>query len=835
MLGIAAVAMLFHPTAFSADGIAVSAAYRWGSKNFAPLIPEADDGAMKGRICRFTIKNSHVVKCDTLFYGMGQYPAISWDGTRVAFFRYGIFRNTKGNTLEGLQNPVTTRIGVGQTGTDTLYGSWSDAWVSIIEANGSIRNLVKLPVRPGEENGLDWPVGDWIYYACPNSSLSRQGSDVRRVNTITGQDERIAGFGGLYMRRFTMTLDAAKLASQTMGNGGSNTVFNLPSLSHALDCPACNISISPSGNIVGHYLGGRHVEVWFANDPISRRPSLYDAANWNPDMCFTTRDVDTVIGCEVIRWAVNSDTWFTQSVGWHGHAGNLIGGGNSVLMNWIGHEALCVSENPRIYGEVVRYGNCAGDFFLTDIPIGKMEDTAGVLRTMPNLPLRAAADTVRITADSGGANPASQVMALTFAQGATVAALSATSSVPWLSAAVEGSGTGQSVRVTADIAGLSLGNYSGQVIVSGGTLRAQFCVILRVNGTPRPAAIVLTYDTLYAQTNGTVQFAAALRDQFGQAIAGTVTWSVAAGGAISASGLFTSSGAIGTFGVTAQSGPVSKQGAVVVTANKPLPLEGNCKELLCLETSDNLPYLAVSDSAAIQAMYSGPARKIPVDGQQVIIGANTYTWRLRTDADGVWADGASKAGFVAYWYTTLISQSSRTVEIACRHNNEFTAWLDGSFCTYRPYYAAKFDDWNAQFVPKSGGSGLFFKLWQEYCCGWGGNMMSIRFINPQTGRNIGGVQYAPPGTVATAEQWAPRAKSRPTDAVTILANHVRIRQSAEDPWRVSIVSSNGAVVKSFAGRGGRQTTISVPRLATGVYVIRLVTNGKCTVRRMMVR
>jgi hypothetical protein len=208
---------------------------------------------------------------------------------------------------------------------------------------------------------------------------------------------------------------------------------------------------------------------------------------------------------------------------------------------------------------------------------------------------------------------------------------------------------------------------------------------------------------------------------------------------------------------------------------------------------------------------------------------------LRTDADGVWADGESKEGFVAYWYTTLISQSPRTVEIACRHNNEFTAWLDGSFCTYRPYYARNFEDWNAQFIPKAGGSGLFFKLWQEYCCGWGGNMMSIRFINPQTGQNTGGVQYAPPGNISTAGRWAPQPKSGMADAVTILGNRVRIRQSADAPWRVSIVSSNGAVVKSFAGRGGRQAVISIPRLATGVYVIRIVTNGNSAVRRMVVR
>jgi hypothetical protein len=97
------------------------------------------------------------------------------------------------------------------------------------------------------------------------------------------------------------------------------------------------------------------------------------------------------------------------------------------------------------------------------------------------------------------------------------------------------------------------------------------------------------------------------------------------------------------------------------------------------------------------------------------------------------------------------------------------------------------------------------------------------------------VQYAPPGDIAVVGATAPRVLPEGANAVTIIGNRIRIRQPADKPWRVSIVSPNGAVVKSFAGQEGRQAAVSIPRLATGVYMIKIVTNGNCAVRRMVVR
>jgi len=811
------------------DGFAVSAAYRYGQKNWAPLVPESDDPAMKGRLCKFTIQNSKVVSCDTIFYGMGQYPAISWDGKRVAFFRYGIYRSNKGNTLEGLQNPATARLAVGQTGTDTLYGSWSDAWISVVEANGSIRNVVKLPCRPGEENAIDWPVGDWIYYACPSTSRSdRQSTEIRRVNVTTGQDLSVRSGIGSYVRRMTVTLDSRATAVQALGS--ANDVFSLPGYSSVEGFPACNVSISGSGKYVGHYMGGRHLEVilylldaQYKSTGLEQQPSLWDMANWNAGMCFTTADVDTVVGCEVIHWSVNSDKWLTQSMGWHGHAGNLISGGNGILMNRVDREALCVSTNPRIYGSEALYiGNNGGDFYL-DLPVGRFQDVSGRLTLMPNLPLTLSVDTLALTS----ASPA-QTVSATFAQGVTAVALTASSNAAWLTALVEGSVGSQTIRATANTAGLLSGDYIARITVRGGSLENSFTVTLRVTGAAALTALALSRDTLYTQANGTVQFSAKTLDQFKQNIAATVAWSVAGGGSINPGGLFTSTGALGCFRVIAASGSLSDTGYVVVTTNKPLPLSGYLMEMLCLENSGGSPYLPMADAPGIESAHTGAGRTVPADGIQVAVNGHVYTWKLRTDADGKWADSNSYNPFVAYWYTTLVSPQSRRAQIITRHMAHFAAWSNGSLLTNRPPFATTFEDWAAQFMVTPAGQGIFMKLHNE----WGGNMLQVRFADPATGLPLGGVQYCPPGT-PTAIGLSVGIQARYADAVVFTPRHIRVNLAAGHVWSVSICRLDGTVIRSYSGRRDARLTIPTGNLSAGTYLLKVRADGRMLVRKFV--
>src|SRR5439155_6774449 len=69
-------------------------------------------------------------------------------------------------------------------------------------------------------------------------------------------------------------------------------------------------------------------------------------------------------------------------------------------------------------------------------------------------------------------------------------------------------------------------------------------------------------------TNGTQQFTATSKDQFGVVFQPSLTWSASGGGTMSSSGLFTAGAAIGgLFTVTASSGGVSGNATVNVTGN----------------------------------------------------------------------------------------------------------------------------------------------------------------------------------------------------------------------------------------------------------------------------
>jgi len=814
---------------YAADGFLVSAAYRNGERNWQPIVLESNNDAMKGRICKFTITNSRVVKCDTVFWGIGQYPAISWDGTRVAFFRFGIYRSNIRNTLEGWTSPITAFLGVGQTGTDSLYGSRSSWWISVIEANGSIRNVVQLQNEPGSEAGIDWPAGDWVYYVS-------QGSNIRKVNVTTGQDLSVGNCGGSYARRLTMTLDARGAAIQAYGS--QNAVFSVPGFSVLSSFPACNVGVSGSGRYAGHYMGGRHCEIWVykLNDQLQQpeeqepKPSLWDMADWNRDMCFTTEDVDTVIGCEVIRWSVNSDKWITQSMGWHGHAGNLGRGGNSVLMNWIDREALCVGGNLRIYGDgVLCYGNCAGDFYITGHP-GRYEGIDGKWTIMPGYTptARLSVDTATLTADFGGGVSPTQLLPVTFAQGSPT--LSVSDNAAWLASAVEGTGAGQAIRITATTAGLSMGIYYATVTITGGSTPIMLTVALTVAGAAQLSTIAFDRDTLYAQVKGTVQFTPKLLDQFGRTIAGTVAWSVSGGGAVSGTGLFTSNGTPGTYQLTATSGSITGKAWVMVTTLKPLPLAGWLTELLCLETSTGSLNLPEADGAAIRDLHTGANRTVPADGKSVTVNGHAYTWKLRTDADGKWADVSTYDPFHAYFYTTLTSDVNRRAQIVTRHIAQFTAWRNGEAFTYRNFYAQSYDDWAAQFTVTPGGQGIFMELHND----WGGNHLMVRFADPDTRLPLGGVQYYPPGAyISQALPGSAAPGVRKSPRIRVFPGYMRIVTGSTGA--ITLFRADGACAKISRTMHNGEVTLPIGDSGPGIYLLKVTDSGLSTMRRVVVR
>jgi hypothetical protein len=347
-------------TAKNVNARAVSVQWRHGiNTQYERMCVECWNGFPQGAIMVYTIINGAVQPNPVTIYtrdkGLAEYPAFNFSGTKIAFFRSSVAPAATGN------------------GGVTVNGGKS--YVSIINTDGTgLTNLAEIRATPGgygdagsEMLPLDWPAGDWIYYENPyaNTANNPTGVDIWRVNASTGVSEEVCnlsqGSQCVYWRRFSLTANADKMAGQTMGKyecsggpSGGNCIWQFPvpgcNLSNGKGgCrAACNISISPSGAVVGSYFGGAHTQLELG----SNTPGVYSFGwGWGIDLfnqvaAWAGEDVGS--GCELIRWSANSDKWVMQNVGWYGHAGNIEYGSNSIVCDWVDKIAFNITKNPTV-------------------------------------------------------------------------------------------------------------------------------------------------------------------------------------------------------------------------------------------------------------------------------------------------------------------------------------------------------------------------------------------------------------------------------------------------------------------------------------------------------
>jgi hypothetical protein len=361
------------------NGRAVSVAWRGGF---------AYEGVGRGSIVKMTIQNGGVTRCDTIYrrsQGLAQYPAFNLAGTRVAFYRWQ--KQTVGN--------------------GEVCGTSNSSTIAVIDIDGTnLRDLVTLPAAPGNEPVLDWPAGDWIYYKNPRAGANPQDRDVGDIWRVDVNDptmnQRVVyytgwgtGTGENWLRRWSISLDGKRAGGQF------NVILNSPcqNLFHAFpplfgdyvlsgifavgNPVACNGSICASGIYGATYFDGSHAEIFIQKwNPVTNDIggttsfSLGNMAQWigNTSLFSGTE------GCELIRWAVNSDKWVLQQVGWWGHAANIEQGANQFAGNWVDKQAIMISNNPRLpQNSQPPYGNCPGDLWIDGgaAAVGKYEDTTG--------------------------------------------------------------------------------------------------------------------------------------------------------------------------------------------------------------------------------------------------------------------------------------------------------------------------------------------------------------------------------------------------------------------------------------------------------------------------
>jgi hypothetical protein len=312
----------------------------------------------RGTIVKATIQNNKVVSRDTIFKQIAEYPALSFDGKRVAFFRWG--------------KQVQFSAGYYRYVVGTTTGP---NYLSVMNVDGSnVQNLVQV-ADPGpstflkhdhwkEGNAvLDWPAGDWIYYEKPTKT-----SEIWRINArVPSRNELVCNYGSSdYMRRWDMSMDA-KYAATQLENMTVGMVFGgasaFPLVNNSIQQTTrvsagtgCNMSLSCGGNFIGQYNGGSHEEIFIYKwDHSANRMSNYSS---NTIINLQSWTGDTLVmpgygGADLIRWAANSEKWVMRQIGWCWQSPEY--GSNSVAVNWKDKQAINMSHTSRY----VRASSCA--------------------------------------------------------------------------------------------------------------------------------------------------------------------------------------------------------------------------------------------------------------------------------------------------------------------------------------------------------------------------------------------------------------------------------------------------------------------------------------------
>jgi len=268
---------------------------------------------LRGSIVKRTLTGNSVSGPTTIFDwsqgGLAQYPVISLDGQRVAFWRWGVSQTVSGGNVTWVQRP-------GPLPNPNPFPDTN--WLSVVNIDGTgLKNLVMvdIPSISSEEEHLTaiaWPSGDWIYYEKPNCSW-----EIWRVNYKNPLlNELVVKFvrnpastdnwtAAPFFRRFSMSADA-RFAGGQLTNYTNTSFFNFPPPggdvlnpgAHLQGTGGCNTAMSASGTRIAHYLSGNHDVTYF---------KTYNGITGSDDGSQNIQG-----GSETIRWAANSDNWLTQ-------------------------------------------------------------------------------------------------------------------------------------------------------------------------------------------------------------------------------------------------------------------------------------------------------------------------------------------------------------------------------------------------------------------------------------------------------------------------------------------------------------------------------------------
>jgi len=393
-----------HLFAAPISGVAVHTAWWWPIEENSTW---SGDKWPRGKLVVARIANNQVTRRDTIFNidkGLAEYPALDYSGTRIAFFRWGLFLKNRADNLE--YQVVST----------------GKHYLSVINIDGTgLTNLIEVsaPCKTTPSGGssqdnasegnavIDWPAGPWIYYEKPTKTY-----EIRRIKYDGTGDQTVCSMGS-EIRRWEISWDAKWCAWQSRGTRVFNGGCAFPGLGSSAGVTACNASISCAGGFINHYYGGHTLMVttkWdHSNNSLIVSSGTDPYCTISPSCMYLGYAQHTVeqiqqwihdtlfLSCgnaDLIRNAVNSEKWALRQIGWAGQAQDLVKGTNQVAVNWKDRQAINISHTPPPpncdwpYAWVPpHHSTCAdaGDLWIDwggQAGVGKYEAEDGTLKTI---------------------------------------------------------------------------------------------------------------------------------------------------------------------------------------------------------------------------------------------------------------------------------------------------------------------------------------------------------------------------------------------------------------------------------------------------------------------
>lgn len=409
-------------------------------------------------------------------------------------------------------NRVTVRSGhiygpcFSPDGKKISYGDENAKKICIINLDGSGRTEIAA-MNGGDEPTTAWARNGYIYYACNSGTIDRVRPDGSGHEVVFRTN-----YGGSSIHKLGLSSDGTRAAWTCVGPVNVH-VAELPDLDGSSERDfgsGCQGSVSPNGSYVTHNLGGHR----------TFRIHRWDGSTYKNINCAEGR---------------------TGNVHSFSHHVNDV-----VVYIEEGSNAGIVMNIENLAFRRIGHGIPA-DYFPSEV-------TAG-----PSLPRIALSQTsVSFTGWTNGDVTPEQVVVdiQNSTAGTTLESVSVTSKPSWVTATVSGSGNDQDLTLTVNASALSEGTHSGTVTVQASNAEpqtAELTVSAEVKSPPVFTALAISPRNPSVQPGGSIQLTAVATDQHGDdmPLPGTVQWSVAGGGSISAAGELTAPASEGTVTVTA--------------------------------------------------------------------------------------------------------------------------------------------------------------------------------------------------------------------------------------------------------------------------------------------